>query len=477
MHTSLYLRTLRTLAILAATGLMAATHVLAASEPATPAEARKIAADAYIYGFPVIDSYKTLYAQAVDTNGSDYKAPFNQIGNTANVFTPDDKAIITPNSDTPYSFVWMDLRAEPVVLTLPKIDPKRYYSVQLIDLYTYNFAYLGRRTTGSNGGHYLIAGPSWKGSTPKSIDKVIRSESEIVYALYRTQLFDAKDIDAVRAVQAGYKVQTLSAFLGTKAPPAASAIDWPKPADDMLDSPSMFRYLNFLLQFAPTNPGERKLMQRFAKIGIGAGKPFDVATLSPAMKAAIEGGIADGKARFAAFKRSDIDTRKITSSDFFGTRKSLKNNYLYRFSGARLGIYGNSGAEAVYVGGFVDSAGEPLDASKHRYTLHFAKGSLPPNEAFWSLTMYDGKSQLLVANPLNRYLINSSMEPALKRDADGGITLYLQSESPGSDRESNWLPAPVGAFYTVLRIYQPKPDVQSGKWIAPQLVLADGKAP
>jgi hypothetical protein len=441
----------------------------ASAASVTPQEARKIAAEAYLYGFPVVDSYKTLYAQAVAKGGSDYKAPFNQIGNTANVFTPEDKAIITPNSDTPYSFVWMDLRAEPVVLTLPPVDPKRYYAVQLIDIYTQNFAYLGRRTTGSTGGNFLIAGPGWKGKVPNGISKVIRSESNIVYALYRTQLFNEKDIDAVRAIQAGYKVQPLSAFAGTAAPTAAPPVDWPKPQPDMLDSLSLFKYLNFMLQFAPVDPSETALMQRFAKIGIGAGKPFDPATFPPDIRAALEAGIEDAKKQFAEFKKTKVDTHKVESSQFFGTRQELKNNYMYRFAGARLGIYGNSGTEAIYVGGFADADQQPVNAAKNRYTMTFPKGGLPPNEAFWSLTMYDGKTQLLVANPLKRYLINSAMESSLKRNPDGSITLYVQADSPGAGKESNWLPAPKGPFYTVLRIYQPKPEVQNGTWKAPQL--------
>lgn len=370
----------------------------------------------------------------------------------------------------------MDLRAEPVVLTLPKIDSKRYYSVQLIDLYTHNFAYLGRRTTGSNGGNFLIAGPKWKGATPKRITKAIPSETEIVYALYRTQLFNEQDIEEVRKVQEGYKVQTLSAFAGTPAPKPTPAVDWPKPEADMLDALPLFKYLNFMLQFAPTHSSEKARMQRFAKIGVGPGKPFDAAALSPEMKAALEAGIADAKKQFAEFKKTRIDTHKVDSSMLFGTRKEVKNNYMYRFAGARLGIYGNSGAEAIYVGGFVDADGQTVDASKHRYVLRFAKGGLPPNDAFWSLTMYDGKTQFLVANPLKRYLINSTMESQLKRDADGGVTLYVQAASPGADKESNWLPAPKGPFYTILRVYQPKPAVQKGQWKAPPLRKAASEA-
>jgi hypothetical protein len=315
----------------------------------SPEEARAIAKDAYIYGFPMVESYKTLYSQAVDQGGPNFKAPFNAIGNTANVFTPKDTAIITPNSDTPYSFVWMDLRTEPIVLTLPDIEPERYYSVQLIDLFTQNFAYLGKRTTGSGGGDFLIAGPAWTGETPEGITKVVRCETEFAYALYRTQLFGPDDLANVKRVQSGYQVRPLSAFLSQDAPSPASSIDWPKPDPAaMTTTPAIFRYMSFLLDFAPTDPSEVDTLARFAKIGVGAGLPFDESKLSPEMSKALQDGIADGQKEFADFKTAEIDTRKLHSNQFFGTRDFLKNNYLYRYAGAKLGIFGNSGEEAIY---------------------------------------------------------------------------------------------------------------------------------
>lgn len=448
-------------------GLLASTAQAEFSAPAD--EARAIAKDAYLYGFPVVEMYKTLYAQAVDQGGPNFKAPFNQIGNSANVFTPKDTAIITPNSDTPYSFVWMDLRAEPLVLTLPAIEEQRYYSVQLIDLYTQNFDYLGTRKTGNKGGSYLIAGPSWKGEKPADLDGVIHSESNIAYALYRTQVFDEQDLAKVKQIQQGYEVKTLSAFLGQPAKPASSAVNWPKPDAKITDQPALFRYLNFMLAFAPTDPSETELMARFAKIGVGPGLPFDERTLSAEQLQALQAGIDEGKAEFATFKKTQVDTRKVTSGEFFGTREHLKNNYLYRYAGANMGIFGNSTEEASYMGYFVDSKGQPANAATHSYTLHFKKGELPPANAFWSLTMYDGKSKLLVDNPIDRYLVNSRMLDDLKTDADGGLTLYVQHQSPGKDKESNWLPAPNGPFFGVLRIYMPKPEVASGQWQRPAL--------
>jgi hypothetical protein len=446
-----------------------------AADALSPAEARAIAKEAYIYSFPMVDGYRIQYAYFVDGNNPEFKAPWNQIRNLPRVFTPADKTIQTPNSDTPYSFAGLDLRAEPVVITVPIIEKSRYFSVQLIDLYTFNFDYIGSRTTGNDGGSFLIAGPGWKGAMPSGIKKVFRSETEFVLAGFRTQLYNPGDLDNVKKVQAGYKLQPLSQFLGKPAPPAAPAIDFIKPLTpaEQRTSPEFFNILNFVLQFCPTNPSEKDLMARFAKLNIGAGKDFDAANLSPEMKKAVEDGMSDAWTAFADFKKTRFDTGEVTSGDAFGTREFLKNNYLYRMAAAVLGIYGNSKQEAMYPAYGVDASGQKLDGA-NRYTLHFAAGQLPPVHAFWSLTMYEMPSSLLVANPLNRYLINSTMLPDLKRDADGGLTLYIQHDSPSKDKESNWLPAPNGPFAMFMRLYWPKEAALDGKWKQPPLQRADG---
>lgn len=462
----------RLMMLLLLTALACATTIALATDDATtvtPSEARAIAKDAYLWGFPMVESYKTLYAQAVDASGPNYRVPMNRIGSSANVFTPKDTAIVTPNSDTPYSMIWMDLRAEPLVLTIPKIEKARYFSVQLIDLYTQNFDYIGTRTTGNDGGIYLVAGPDWRGATPPGISKVFRSETQIAYALYRTQLFSDKDIDAVRKIQAGYIVQPLSSFLKKAPPSVPQEINFPPYDATRARGLGFFSYLNFLLQFAPVQASEVALRTRMEKIGIVPGKPFDADKLSPEMRQALLDGIKDADAEFANFKKNKVDTQAISSAELFGSRAYLKNNYLYRFAGAKMGIFGNSGAEANYEGYFTDADHQPLDASKHSYVLHFNKGELPPTKAFWSLTMYDGKSQLLVDNPINRYLINSRMLPSLKHDRDGGLTLYIQHASPGKDKESNWLPAPDGPFFAVFRNYEPGEAVLNRTWKRPEL--------
>lgn len=429
-------------------------------------EARGIAKEAFIYGFPAVEGYKTLYKQAVESGTPSFRAPFNAIGHSTDVATPDDTWVVTPNSDTPYSFIWMDLRVEPLIITMPEIELERYYSVQLVDLYTHNFAYLGTRPFGNSGGKFVIAGPGWDGPQPDGVRAVISCETQIAYAIFRTQLYNPDDLDNVKKVQAGYKVQTLSQFLGAPTPDAAPAIEWPKPSEGMTESASLFGYLNFLLQFCPTHATEEELMKRFATLGIGAGLSFDVESLPPDISKAVADGMGDVELEMAALMKR-VNAGEIPSSEGFGTREVLQNNYLYRFLGAKLGIYGNSGQEAFYTGYFVDAEAKPFDASTGNYALRFEKGQFPPANAFWSLTMYDGQTQLLVANPINRYLINSTMLDSFVYGDDGSLTIHLQKDSPGAEQEPNWLPSPDGPFYAVLRIYLPKPEVIAGEWVPP----------
>jgi hypothetical protein len=432
-----------------------------------PAEIRAIAREATVYGFPMVDNSRIQYAYFVDRTDPEFKAPWNRLFNIPRVFTPEDKAIQTPNSDTPYSWIGLDLRAEPIVFTVPPIQKDRYWSLQLIDLYTHNFNYLGTRTTGNGGGSYMIAGPGWKGATPPGIVKVIRSETSIASAQFRTQLFDSADLENVKRIQQQYVVKPLSAFLGRPAPPPAPTIRFPRPLTPAEQKTSLefFSRLNSALRFAPVHPSERALRARFARAGIAPGKPFDAARLSPDVRRAMEAGMADAWADFAgALERVNAGT--LVSGDLFGTREYLKNDYLYRMTAAALGIYGNSKEEAMYPAYYVDAAGRKLVGDR-RYVLRFPPGALPPVDAFWSLTMYEQPASLLVANPIDRDLVNSTMLPSFVRDADGGVTLRIQNESPGKALEPNWLPAPKGPFSVIMRLYLPKAEALQGTWVPP----------
>jgi hypothetical protein len=434
----------------------------------SPAEVRTIAQDAYIYGYPMVQVYLTMYAFSIDKTNPQYKGPFNAPLSFARVFTPADTAFVTPNSDTPYTFLSLDLRTEPIVLTVPPAEKDRYWVFQMMDLYSFNFDYLGTRTSGNNGGTFLVAGPRWKGSVPPGITRVLQPETEFINVVGRTQLFNPADLDKVKKIQSDYKAQPLSAFLGQSAPPAAPAIPWipPVPPAQMKTSLQFFNVMSFLLQFCPVQPSESALRADFARIGIGPGETINVDTLSPEVKAVLAGGMADGQKK--------IDARRASSggdiSNFFGTRAFLHNDYVARATGGQMGIGANSKEEALYPLYEKDSSGQPLDGGKARYTLHFSKGEYPPVNAFWSLTMYGLPQQLLVENAINRYLINSPMLPNLKLDSAGGLTIYIQADSPGKDKEANWLPAPKAPFMLAMRYYFPKPELLEGAWKSPAVV-------
>ena len=447
----------------------------------TPAEAKEIAKEAYIYGFPLVLNYKTMYSYSIDKESPEFKGDFNQLGCAARVYTPEDKAVITPNSDTPYCMGWIDLRAEPVVFTIPEIEEERFYEVQLIDLFTHNFAYISTVAKGNIPGEYLIIGPDWKGEVPEGITEVIPCETQFLLAIARTQLFDPEDLEKVKNIQDGYIIESLSTFSGTKAPASAPAIDFPEWIDGTEFSAELFTYFDFVLTLVKTPKEEQALKDRFAKIGLDGKGDFDIKKFSPEIQKALEEGAQEGLAAMKEFAGKAVSD-PIASGKIFGTRaflnESAKDNYnlddlfILRAVGALMGIYGNSGEEAIYPTYLVDSEDTPLDASKNNYTITFKEGEFPPVTAFWSLTMYDGKTQLLIDNPLDRYLLNSPMMDQFILNEDGSLTFYLQKESPGTALESNWLPAPDGPFYATMRLYGPKKEALEGKWLAPKLVKA-----
>jgi len=441
-------------------------------------ETKAIAEEGFIYGLPIVMNYAVMYAYAIDRDSGQFKAPFNQIKNEPRVYTYKDTAVITPNSDTPYSLLEMDLRAEPMVLSVPAVEKKRYYSVMLVDGNTFNYGYIGSRATGNEAGDYLVAGPDWKGDTPPGIKKVFRSSTQFSAAAYRTQLFNPEDMPNVEKVQAGYKVQPLSAYLKQPALPAAPAINFPK-IDKELVKTNFFEYLDFALQFAPPGPEELEIRAKLSSIGIGAGKTFNFKDLSVEHKAEIVLGMKEGDKKIdekVADFGKNINGWRIGSP--FGDRNFYKGDWLLRAAAAKAGIYGNDAVEAMYPMTRWLANGDELDGSKHHYTLTFAKGQFPPVNAFWSVTMYDGKTQLLIKNPIDRYLINSPMLPQMKTNRDGALTIYIQKVSPGKLKESNWLPAPDGPIYMVMRLYWPKTEPPSvlppgeGTWQPPGVMVA-----
>lgn len=448
---------------LALTTAMVAFVVQAKAEVGDRIEAHNISKEAYIYAFPMIAGYKAFYEFNIDKASSQYKGPLNTIISDANVFTYKDTAIVTPNSDTPYSMMQVDLRAEPMVFCVPAIDKNRYYSVQLTDMYSFNYGYVGSRATGNGAGCYMIAGPGWNGNKPDGISKIFNSETQFGLAIFRTQLFDAADIDNIKKIQAQYTAKPLSAFLKEPAPPAIPLPNFPAFGADAFKLKA-FSYLNFLLQFAPQVSAETELRAKFARIGIGPGVAYTLPSIGDA-KIATELGIKEGYEEIEKQRDEigkDVNGWRIGSA--FGDRAFYHGDYTLRAAAALAGIYGNDAVEAMYPLAVTDNTGAKLDGSKANYTITFPADAYPPVNAFWSVTMYDGKTQLLIKNPINRYLINSPMLPSMQKNADGSLTLYIQNKPPGKDKEANWLPAPDGPIYLVMRLYWPKEDALNGTW-------------
>lgn len=437
--------------------LLAAALLLALPlQAATPEESKAIAKEAWIYAFPMMESYNTWYPQAVLKESPTFVGGFNQFRHYSEAFTPANRDVVTPNNDTPYSWSWLDLRAEPVVISVPEVEKGRYYVIQFIDLFTYNCAYIGSRSTGNEAGNFLIVGPKWKGEVPPGFKKVFRSETEIVGTLVRTQLNGPEDVPNVKKVQAGYKLTPLSSFTKSAAPAPAPALDFPAVDKAKEASHDFIGYLNFLLSLAePPHPKEVLLRKRFEEIGIVPGKAWDASSVDAATLAAIDEGVKEGQAEL---KTSIAKTHG--SNGLFGSREALGEKYLQRATAAAMGLYGNDLEEAWY-GGFVSDGAV---SGK----IHFSKSQLPPAKFFWSVTLYTLPDRFLYDNPLNRYSIGDRTK-GLKYDPDGGLTIYVGHQSPGADKQSNWLPGPTGKYSFVARVYGPSEAAMKGEWKLPAL--------
>jgi len=445
-------------ALLVAIGLGASAAEHTAEElPAS--DAQQIAKEAYIYGVPLIESYRALVAEGLDSANPRFQAPLNTLTSEARIYAPGDRGVKTPNPDIARSTAWLDLRTQPVVLSVPAIETDRYYSIQLVDLYGFNFRYIGTRTTGNAAGRYLIVGPRWRGEKLEGVSALIRAETDFVRAIYRTQIFDADDLDRVREIQGEYRVQSLGEVLGW--PPIDKPQISPRPIGSTrgLD---FLAALDLVLQFCPAVPDESIWRARLAKIGPVSGKGFDSGAWSAELRAAVNAGLDEGRAAVEA------ETSANRPPDLYGDRAFFGADTLKRAAGALLGLHGVSPEESLERLYVTDSEGKPLDGAASQYVLNLSGTNMPPTEAFWSLSLYDRSSEGLVANPIDRYRIDSLMLDAMKRDAGGGLSLFIQHASPGADWEANWLPAPDRPFYMVLRLYWPAPDAVS-TWKAPLL--------
>ncbi len=441
--------------------ILAFVFGLSAFASAAPSakETRQIAKEAYIFTYPLVMNYRTMYMQAIKGDGE-----FGKWLHLA-VASPADTDIVTPNNDTPYSYAWLDLRAEPWVLTMPKIEKDRFYTSQWDDLWGYVLDNGGSVNDGNDGGSYLLVSPSWNGEVPKGITRVIRGESNFLGSLTRTQILGGKeDMKRVKEIQQGYKLQPLSTFNGTKAPKSASVIDWPKWTEGDETTIKYFDYVNFMLAFTTPNADDKAMYEKMASIGLKMGATLDTVKANPELLKAFNDGIADARAEYKSRSEKPYDP-----ADFFNNRKHMGTDYINRAMGVYLGIFGNTTDQSVYLTKASDANGAVMDGSKQDYTVTFEAGKFPPVKYFWSFTMYKLPQRWLVANPIDRYSIGNSTE-GLKKNKDGSLTIYISKKSPGKDKESNWLPSPNEPFWIVLRTYGPSEEILNKSWKQPDYV-------
>jgi hypothetical protein len=434
-------------------------------------ETQKIGIEAVVYGLPLVVMELTkITSTNVPGPQPNAHAPINQFGNALKYPAASDHTVVRMNIDTLYSWAWLDLSKEPMVLSLPDTTG-RYYMMPMLDAWTNVFASPGTRTTGNKAGDFAITGPGWKGSLPNGL-KEIKAPTNMVWIIGRTQTDGTPDYPAVNALQKQYKLTPLSAFGKPYGPPPGvidPAVDMRVgPADQLakMDSTTFFKTLARLMVSNPPSAADGPALAQLAKIGVVPGQDFDPSKLDPEVAQALDNSVRLALEKLRAASKTwgkSVNGWNIppTNVGEFGT------DYNFRAVVAFIGLGANLPADAIYPFAFVDGDGKPLSGA-NRYVVHFDNGQTPPANAFWSLTMYDAQNYP-VDNPLNRYTISSWMP--LKYNADGSLDVYIEKDSPETKKEANWLPAPAGDFSITMRVYHPKLAMLEGTWSPPRVKL------
>lgn len=452
--------------ILPAFGLGMAGPVQAEPGASRNGDLAEIAKQAYVYAIPLTVMYRTRW-QGISAPQNPNRGSLNEFRHGRELAGPQSRAVTAPNNDTIYSSAWLDLAPEPLVLHVPD-TAGRYYHVQFMDFYTNNFADVGRRATGTKEGDYVVTGPGFAGQTPAGLP-VIKSPTNAVWLICRILIDGPQELPQVRALQDQFRLTPLSAWTdrGTASAQAKPSAAWIRP--DVEDPANFFAVANLAMTENPPPKSEEALMQEFKKIGVGPGQTFDLTRFSEAERKEILSGIEQGRQTL----RGGAGQRPRSGSNWTVPPPELGRygaNYLLRAVVAVGGLGALTREEAMYLGANFDADGNRLDG-RNRYVLRFPKGGLPPVDAFWSLTMYKTEADMrsfLVENPIARYSIGDRTK-GLKYDADGSLSIYIQHDSPGPDKESNWLPAPPTVFRISLRSYQPRQALLDGKYVVPPI--------
>jgi hypothetical protein len=430
-------------------------------------EASEIAVEAYVFGYPLVLMDVTHQVMTAVPSAGAHKAPVNQFIHIREFpdYTMTD--VVSPNADTLYSTAWLDLTNEPIILSVPDVG-KRYYLMEMLDAWTNVFASPGTRTTGNGRGDFAIVGPQWKGKAPADV-KEIKSPTNMVWVIGRTQTNGKEDYAAVRAIQDQYKLTLLGAWGKDYKPPdnapVAPGIDVKTPPVEQvakMDAATFFARLNTLMKDNPPAAADASALNSLTAIGVAPGTPFDLKSLDPAVAKSVEGSVKAAQAKVAAEARKPHG-KKVNGWDVMTNLGRYGTDYLFRSVVALVGLGANLPEDAIYPRATEDTDGQPLNGA-NCYLVHFPQAQLPPVNAFWSLTMYNSK-QFFVQNPINRYAIGD--RDKLKFNDDGSLTISIQHESPGKDKESNWLPAPADSFNMFMRLYWPKKEIVDGVWKMP----------
>jgi hypothetical protein len=457
-----------------ALALIAATlaPAMAATGPVTEEEAHAIGIDAYLYFYSPITmdlTRKQLTNQEPTPGG--IGGPMNSFVNVGAFPTADMRVVVRPNFDTLYSSGWLDLTKEPMVVSAPETEG-RYYLLPMLDMWTDVFASPGWRTTGTKAGNFLVTPPGWTGTVPDGMTQ-IQAPTPYVWIIGRTKTDGPADYDAVHKIQAGYKITPLSQWGGERKPPVVnidSSVDMktpPKIQVDTMPADKYFAYAAELLKLHPPHITDQPIIAQLKRIGFEVGKSFDLDKADPAVKKGLASAPEDAQ-KLMAWKVPTLARIANGWSMNTDTMGVYGNYYLKRAIVTQLGLGANLPEDAIYPLNLADNAGKPLDGASN-YVLHFDKGQTPPVNAFWSVTLYDPQG-FQVANPLNRFAVSSWMP--FKYNSDGSLDLYFQNESPGADKEANWLPAPKDPYNLTMRLYAPKAEALTGKWNPPPVTRA-----
>ena len=431
------------------------------------AEAKSIAVNAYVYFYPLLSMDISRKQFTNVAAGKEIgKGPMNTFANIGEYPPADFKGVVRPNFDTLYSSAWLDLTAEPLVISAPDTGG-RYYLLPMLDMWTDVFASPGWRTTGTKAGNFLVSPPGWKGTVPQGMSH-LPAPTPYLWIIGRTKTDGPQDYAAVNKIQAGYKITRLSEWGKTPTPfpfkvdPTVDMKTPPKTQVDTMPADKYFAYAADLLKLQPPHSTDQPIIAELKKLGFEAGKRFDLSKASATVKSAIEAApsAAQELMKWKVATLARVENGWSMNTDSMGV---YGNYYLKRAIVAQQGLGANLPEDAIYPLNLADDTGKPLDGG-HKYTVHFDKALLPPVDAFWSITLYDSDG-FQVGNVLNRFAVSSWMP--FKSNSDGSLDLYFQNESPGKDKEANWLPAPKGAFNLTMRLYAPKSEALTGKWSPP----------